>query len=97
MIDTLRRIARRTDRVAGIVLRGLLRVWQLAISPLLGARCRFEPSCSRYAGEAIARHGTVSGVLLGAKRLARCHPFHPGGFDPVPGATSAAQPGRRPL
>jgi hypothetical protein len=62
----------------------LIRLWQLMISPLLGPACRFEPSCSRYAAEAIERFGVVRGGLLAVRRIGRCHPFHPGGFDPVP-------------
>ncbi|PZM97402.1 MAG: membrane protein insertion efficiency factor YidD [Actinobacteria bacterium] len=55
------------------------------ISPALPARCRFYPSCSAYALEAVARHGAVRGAGLAVRRLLRCHPFHPGGYDPVPG------------
>ena len=54
------------------------------ISPLLGARCRFAPSCSEYALGALAEHGAVRGLWLAVARLARCHPFNPGGYDPVP-------------
>lgn len=62
----------------------LLRGYQYFISPLLGPRCRFQPTCSQYAIEAIGRHGACRGSWLTLCRLGRCHPFHPGGFDPVP-------------
>lgn len=62
----------------------LMGLYQLAVSPWLGPCCRFRPSCSAYSMEAVRIHGCVRGVLLGAWRIARCHPFHPGGFDPVP-------------
>lgn len=62
----------------------LLRGYQYAIRPLLGANCRFYPSCSDYALDAIDRHGVVKGTWLALRRVARCHPYHPGGFDPVP-------------
>ncbi|MDF2181987.1 membrane protein insertion efficiency factor YidD [Neptuniibacter sp. CAU 1671] len=61
-----------------------VRGYQLLISPLLGPRCRFYPSCSHYMIEAIQTHGPVKGVWLGLKRLCRCHPYSDGGFDPVP-------------
>ena len=66
------------------LLRILIRAYQLALSPWLGARCRFYPSCSQYALEALTRYGSRRGSWLALRRLARCHPFHPGGFDPVP-------------
>jgi len=62
----------------------MLRGYQYALRPMLGANCRFHPSCSDYASEAIDRHGAASGLWLTAKRLARCHPYHAGGYDPVP-------------
>jgi putative membrane protein insertion efficiency factor len=62
----------------------LLRVYRLFISPILPASCRFTPSCSAFAIEAIERHGGRRGVRLAVLRVARCHPWHPGGYDPVP-------------
>lgn len=61
----------------------LIALYQRWISPLLPPACRFEPTCSRYAREAIRRHGVPLGVALAVRRLLKCHPFHPGGFDPV--------------
>jgi putative membrane protein insertion efficiency factor len=63
---------------------GVIRLYQLAISPMLGPRCRFYPSCSCYAHEAIERFGVLYGAYLAVRRLLRCHPFHAGGYDPVP-------------
>jgi putative membrane protein insertion efficiency factor len=65
-------------------LMALIRLYQWTVSPLLGPTCRFYPSCSRYAYEAIATHGAVKGCYLAARRLLRCHPWNPGGIDPVP-------------
>lgn len=62
----------------------LIRGYQLIVSPWLGSHCRFYPSCSEYAQIAIARHGVWRGLLLSIRRLSRCHPWHPGGVDPVP-------------
>ena len=62
----------------------LIRGYQIAISPMLGPHCRFHPTCSEYAAEAIQRYGALRGGWLAVRRLTRCHPFHPGGLDPVP-------------
>jgi hypothetical protein len=70
----------------------LIRVYQALIGPHIGDCCRFDPSCSEYFVEALRRHGFLKGSSLGVRRLLRCHPFHPGGLDPVPAAR--CRPGR---
>ena len=66
------------------MLLALIRGYQYAISPLLGRNCRYLPSCSEYAAEAVTKYGAIRGGWLGVKRVCRCHPWHPGGYDPVP-------------
>lgn len=63
---------------------GLIRLYQLALSPWFGQQCRFTPTCSEYTRQAILKHGALKGAWLGLKRVGRCHPWHPGGHDPVP-------------
>lgn len=67
------------------LLTGPIRGYRRFISPLLGSNCRFHPSCSEYALCAIERHGAGKGLYLSVRRLIKCHPFHEGGYDPVPG------------
>jgi len=74
----------------------LIRLYQWTVSPLLGPACRFYPSCSQYALEALLRFGVLRGSALALKRLGRCHPWHPGGFDPVPASGGAAHPSASP-
>jgi putative membrane protein insertion efficiency factor len=68
----------------------VVRLYQRTISPWLGSRCRFEPSCSRYAVACLEGHGALRGGLLSIVRLCKCHPFHPGGYDPPPQPTHRA-------
>jgi putative membrane protein insertion efficiency factor len=69
---------------AAAALTGAVRVYQYTLRPFIGANCRFEPSCSHYAVEALRVHGALRGSELSARRVLRCNPWHPGGYDPVP-------------
>lgn len=75
---------KRIARLASLPLVALIRCYQYMISPLLGRRCRYFPTCSEYAVEALQRYGPVKGLWLGIRRILRCHPWHPGGYDPLP-------------
>ena len=75
-------------------LLALIRLYQLTLSPWLGLQCRYDPTCSKYAAEALERHGVRRGVWLAAKRLGRCHPWGRSGYDPVPALEGP--PARRP-
>lgn len=77
-------MAGRRRSVAGSAVIGAIRFYQRFISPLTGPHCRYAPTCSHYAVEAIGKHGLKRGGILAVRRLSRCHPFHPGGYDPVP-------------
>jgi len=70
----------------------LIKGYKKGISPFLGNNCRFYPTCSMYMYEAIHKHGILKGIILGTRRISKCHPFHPGGYDPVPGTTADADP-----
>jgi putative membrane protein insertion efficiency factor len=86
----IRRLAHRFTRIVTCnvtrLLLGLIRLYQWGVSPLLGPRCRFFPSCSHYGLEALRQHGPLRGSWLTLRRLGRCHPWHSGGHDPVPPA-----------
>jgi len=69
-------------KIPSLVLIGLVRLYQILLSPLLGRRCRFHPTCSAYFIEAVRKYGALSGGWRGLRRILRCHPFHPGGYDP---------------
>jgi len=75
----------------------IIRAYQIALSPVVGRVCRFHPSCSCYCIESIRRFGAVRGLWLGVKRIGRCHPWHPGGSDPVPEALPGRDTRREPL
>jgi len=70
-------------RIAGLIFVYSIRIYQLCISPLMAPCCRFHPTCSEYAITAIKRHGPLKGMYYALRRILRCHPFHPGGYDPV--------------
>jgi len=89
MTDELRARLPRPATRAGRVLALAIVAYRRWVSPALPARCRFYPSCSAYALEAVARRGALVGAWLAVRRLLRCHPFHPGGYDPVPPAPPA--------
>lgn len=69
----------------------LIRVYQRLVSPSLGKNCRFQPTCSAYAAEALSRHGLIRGTRLALVRLGKCHPLHEGGYDPVPAGVPTGQ------
>lgn len=76
---------------------GLIKAYQYGIRPMLGQRCRFFPSCSEYTAEAIGEYGVLRGSTMGALRLAKCHPWHAGGYDPVPERATKTSSAARPV
>ena len=83
--------AGRVSRMLSRPLLGFVWIYRVAISPLLGANCRFQPSCSEYAREALQQHGAFRGSALIARRIGRCHPWGGSGYDPVPGADATRE------
>ena len=81
---------------AAAALRGAILAYQWTLRPVLGCNCRFHPSCSDYALEAVRQHGAGRGAWLAARRVLRCNPWHPGGYDPVPLPRAEAAVARRP-
>ncbi len=75
---------------AAKLLSGSIRAYELMLRPVIGANCRFYPSCSAYARQAICTHGALKGSALAGRRILSCHPWHPGGYDPVPQSTPEA-------
>ena len=86
---------RRVDRWLVVLSAVLLKAYRVVLGPLFAGACRFRPSCSHYAEEAIRRHGSVRGIWLTFLRLCRCHPFHAGGIDPVPPVGGSGRPSAR--
>lgn len=78
----MRKLAARLGALPAAVLIGMARLYQITISPILGPRCRFQPTCSHYFVGAVRKHGAVVGTAKGVARICRCHPWHPGGYDP---------------
>lgn len=78
---------------AGWWVQGFIRGYQLLLSPILGRRCRYLPTCSEYASDAVGEWGALRGTWLAAKRVGRCHPWHEGGFDPVPSRENTMKAG----
>ena len=78
-----------------LILLAAIRLYQMTVSPMLGPVCRFYPSCSHYGFEALRVHGTLRGTWYTARRLVRCHPWNPGGIDPVPPRRGAARPAEK--
>jgi putative membrane protein insertion efficiency factor len=91
---TLRRWAVKLSRLPQKTLVALVKGYRLLLSPWLGSSCRFEPTCSAYSLQALQQHGAVKGSYLTLYRLARCHPWCHGGFDPVPSSASRPSAGR---
>lgn len=82
LLDAVHGAGRLADRAAVAILVGLVGVYRVTLSPLLGRHCRFQPTCSAYFRAAVTKHGALRGSWMGLRRICRCHPWHPGGYDP---------------
>jgi putative membrane protein insertion efficiency factor len=82
MTSTMTRLAKTAWRLPGTLLVSSVRLYQWTLSPLIGRHCRFDPTCSAYFIQAVEKYGAVRGAWRGLKRIGRCHPFNPGGYDP---------------
>ncbi len=89
--ERLRRLVEPVRSLVEAAVIGLLKVYRLVVSPWKGPTCRFHPSCSAYMMEAVTAHGVARGLWLGTRRIARCHPWNPGGYDPVPMAPASVR------
>ena len=76
-------VFRAVDKIVLLILKSMIKLYKLFLSPVVGSQCRFVPSCSDYALEAVKKHSSIMAVFTVAKRLSKCHPFRPGGFDPL--------------
>jgi len=76
-------VFRAVDKIVLLILRSMIKLYKFFLSPVLGSQCRFVPSCSDYALESVKKHSSIIAVYTMAKRLTKCHPFHPGGYDPL--------------
>ncbi len=92
MIQTAAKLRSALRALALTVVKGGIRAYQLTLSPFVGHQCRFHPTCSNYALAALDSRGPLMGAWLALRRLSKCHPLHPGGFDPPPAARPAARP-----
>lgn len=82
IIGGIRWLGRMADRGAVAALVGAVILYQCTLSPVIGRQCRFRPTCSRYFREAVEKYGALRGGWMGIRRIGRCHPWHPGGYDP---------------
>lgn len=83
LIDNIKRLFKKVSSILAMACIGLVRFYQVVISPLKGPTCRFYPTCSQYSIQAFKKYGFLKGLWLTLRRVSKCHPFHPGGYDPL--------------